>query len=113
MNDIVKVEKKVSLATYDVYDFEGSLDDMISNLEGLKEDQYTRYVVEADTCYYDGDDGYANLEVYGYRMETDEELAIKIDSHNKAELAKYLREEKKIADEKQLLIELKAKYETA
>lgn len=104
-----KRRKKISLESFDIDDFNGDIDDIIKMLERVKEEGYDRIVMEADSEMYD--DSYVDIQAYGYRDETDEEVDQRVDAFNKAELQKFLKEQEKVEKEKQLLQELKQKYE--
>lgn len=117
-NSIIELSKKrritEELGEIDIYDFEGSLDNAISQLESLRpneKDGYSNVRVVADTSFYDGDDGYAILTIKADRDETDEEVDRRIERYNKAELDKYLKLQKAKEDEKAKYLELKEKYE--
>jgi hypothetical protein len=77
------------------FDPEGSIDDVISRLQEIK-DQYSRKYIDLqislESGYYDERDYYC---VLGVRYETPEEVATRIASEK---LAKFKREEKELAE---------------
>ena len=105
-----KIKTRINIETIDINDIHGSLEEVIKLFEDLKDEQYESIVVESDTDFYDGDEGYANLEIYGTRLETDKELENRQNSVNKLELDKYLKEQAAIIKEKETYIQLKEKY---
>lgn len=97
-----------------VYDFEGSLDHAIAQLESLRPDEnegYTNVRVIVDTNFYNDEDGYAILTVKGDRQETDKEIQVRIDAYNKQQLQKFLKDREEAEQEKRTYLQLKEKYE--
>jgi len=107
-----KIKKKVELGSIDIYDFDGTtLDEAIRLLEEMRDEQYENITIETETDFYDGEDGYATLLIYGRRMENDMELEARQNAHNKAELQKYLNEQEAIKKKKELFQQLKQEFE--
>ncbi len=120
MEDIlVELKKRRNITktydTLDIYDMDGDLKELIDRLsgilEGATEDGATRIYCIADTDFSDNDDGYAQLLVRVERPETDAEIDARIDMYNKAELAKYLKEQENLKKEKEQYLVLKQKYQ--
>lgn len=98
----------------DIYDFEGSLDHAIAQLEALRPDEdegYTNVRVVVDTNFYDDGDRYAILTVKGDRQETDEEIQVRVDDFNRKQLQKFLKDREEAEQEKRTYLQLKEKYE--
>ena len=106
-----KKRRRIELGNIDIHDLNGTLREVIEQLQNFEKDEFEEILVEPNIDFYDGNGGYAQLDIYGYRMETNEELEARIDQLNKVELQKYLNEQKKIEDEKRLYQQLKEKYE--
>jgi len=88
--------KREKLEELNDYDFEGTLDNVISRLSGIKEDypDHFDFNIEADveTGYYN--ERYATFTIYALREETDAEMKKRIEKR-KAERAKKREEKKK------------------
>lgn len=104
-----KQEKKELITEIDIYSLEGNLERAIEILSDARDSKYLKSTVN---IYLDdeGDGPYGYLEIYGVRLETDEEVTKRMEDHAKRELAKYVADQKKIEDEKRLLKELSEKY---
>ena len=97
--------------------FEGDIDEIIEKLKNVKKkhEGCHRFDVSVNVGYGYYDDRYVEVELVGFRWETDEEVVKRIEKSKKAKLAakkraaaQKIEKEKK---EKEELARLKAKYE--
>jgi len=88
-----KIEVKDECRTYSFYDLEGNLQTIIGMLQNLSNEfsGYTRFELSEE---YDAWSDRSHLVVYGYRMETDQELA-KREKKVRKEREKKRKEEAK------------------
>lgn len=86
-----KEEKRDVIQTINIYDLENrTLDELIADLQNLKNDKYRTILIEP-YLERDGGDMEGGLTIYGYRMETDEELQNKIEAHASNSLKRHLK----------------------
>ena len=103
-----KIDKKVYIKSIYKYEFENTIDNIITFLNSLKKD-YSQY----SNLRLVDDDGL--LELYGTRLETDSEFKVRIERERKIQEENRLRNQKqKEMQEKseyKLFLRLKKKYE--
>lgn len=102
-------EKKVLIRELDANELEGPLNnvDELFTIDNIEQYSKTNITVES---YGDEDSSSTTIYIYGWRLETDEEMKVREEKLAKQELDKYMREQEKIFKEKLLLKELKEKY---
>lgn len=108
-----KQDKRINLGSgFSVDDFTGNIEEVISALIEIRDEnkQYSRIEIEND-LYSDDDYIGGEYNFIGYRPETEEEYAARLDMKAKEELRVYLQKQEKERKEKETYLQLKAKYE--
>ena len=104
------VEKE--LASRDVTLFDGTIDDVIANLQNIKK-EYPQYPEIRVGIRAEGQDCYPEVEFFGKRLETDKEYHQRINRQAIAKKAAKARKERELQEAKETVAELKAKYGSA